>query len=118
MLATAVELSTVKDGTMATNNKPADTRTPSQIKADLAAARARMVANVTDIVEDVHPQAVKERTIDDAKAFAFGELENAKSMVKTDAGWRNDRLAKIGGIAVGVLVLLLTVRKIRNRNRS
>ena len=98
--------------------KPADTRTASQIKADLEAARARLSTNIAGLVEEVHPAAVKARTIDDAKSFARSEVDYAKGLVKNDAGWRTDRLVLVSGVVVGALVMLLTVRAIVSSARS
>lgn len=99
-------------------SKPVDTRSASQIKADLAAARNRMSANVTELVEEVHPQAIKARTIDDAKYFAKGEIEHVTSLVKDEAGWRTDRLALFGVVAAGAVTVLVVVRALVRRVRS
>lgn len=100
-------------------DKPQDTRSAAQIRADIAAERARLGANVEGLVTEVHPKAVKQRTVDDAKAFVMGEVDNAKAQVKDEDGWRTDRLALAGAAAGAVLVALLTVRlvvkKIRKR---
>lgn len=100
------------------NSKPADNRSASQIKADLAAARTRMSANVTELVEEAHPKTIKAETIDDAKFFAQREIDNATSQVKDEAGWRTDRLAIIGGAAACVVATLVVVRLIVRKVRS
>lgn len=97
--------------------KPADNRTADQIRADIAARRARISANVEGFVEEVHPQALKEKAVDDAKAFASREFETAKQQIKDEAGWRIDRLVVFGGAALGVVTFLLTIRAIVNRSR-
>lgn len=89
-----------------------DTRTPAQIRADIAAARARVSANVSNLVAEVHPTAVKDRTIDDAKSFAQTEFNAAKSQVKDDQGWRVDRLLMLGAAVVGTVAVLVAVRAI------
>ncbi len=98
--------------------KPADTRTASQIRSDIAAARTRLSNNITGLIEEVHPTAVKARTIDDAKSFARSEVDYAKGLIQNDAGWRTDRLVLVGGVVVGAVVVLLTVRAIVSRARS
>ena len=98
--------------------KPKDTRSAAQIRADIAAARARMGANVEGLVTEVHPKAVKQRTIDDTKAMMFAEVENAKSQVKDEDGWRTDRLT-LAGVAAGAALLgLLTIRAIVRKFRK
>ncbi|MDA8437292.1 MAG: DUF3618 domain-containing protein [Propionibacterium sp.] len=98
--------------------KPADTRTASQIRADIAAARTRLSNNIAGLVEEVHPTAVKGRTIDEAKNFARSEADYAKGLIRNDAGWRTDRLVIVGGALVGTVVLLLTVRAIVGKART
>lgn len=89
-----------------------DTRTAAQIRADIAARRARVSANLSNLVTEVHPTAVKERTINDAKSFAQTEFDAAKSQVKDDRGWRVDRLLMLGAAVVGTVALLVGVRAI------
>lgn len=105
---------------MADQSKPADTRTTAQIRADIAAARARIAANVEGLVEEVHPQAVRERVGQEARAFAQTEINNAKasftSQVKEDDGsWRADRLVLLGGAIAGMITFLVTIRVLINR---
>ena len=95
-----------------------DTRSVSQLKSDIAAARARMNANVEGLVKEVHPQAVKERAIDDAKAFAMAEVNSLKSQVKDEVGWRTDRLTVAGVVVAGTVAALLVLRCIVQRIRS
>ena len=54
-------------------DKPKDTRSAAQIRADIAAARARMGANVEGLVTEVHPKAVKQRTIDISRTTTVGQ---------------------------------------------
>lgn len=100
------------------DKKPQDNRTAEQIRRDLAAARARVSAQVEQLVEEVHPTAIKDRTIDQARAFAQTEFESAKSTIKDEAGWRVDRLIAVGGAVLGVVTFLLTVRAITGAGRK
>ncbi|MEL4358731.1 MULTISPECIES: DUF3618 domain-containing protein [unclassified Luteococcus] len=97
-------------------DKKTDPRSAKQIQADIAAARARMSANVEGLVTEVHPKAVKQRSVDEAKAFVMNEVDYAKSTaknaVKDDDGWRTDRISLGSGAAAVALVALLTVRAI------
>jgi len=100
---------------------PKDTRTVDQIRNDLAARRSKLSSDVEGLVEEVHPTAVKQRAVNDAKAMAQSEFETLKSTVKDEDGWRTDRLAIAGGALLGVVTFLLTVRaiigKIKNSRR-
>ncbi|MGA4669512.1 DUF3618 domain-containing protein [Propionibacteriaceae bacterium Y1923] len=93
-------------------DKPKDTRTAEQIRRDIAAARARVSANVEQLVEEVHPTTVKDRAVDQARTFAQAEFNSAKATIKDEAGWRMDRVLAVGAAVAGVVVFLLTVRAI------
>lgn len=103
-------------------DKKTDNRSAAQIKADIAAARARMTANVEGLVTEVHPKAVKQRSVDEAKAFAMGEVSHLKSQIKDDDGWRTDRLSvagvAAGAAALGLAVVRAVVKSARNRSRT
>lgn len=93
-------------------------RSRSQIEADLAATRARLSVALEDLIDQVHPIAVKQRAVADVKSLVTGEINNAKSHVKTVAGdWRLDRIAMIGGSVVGAVVLIAVLRGIVRRGK-
>lgn len=101
---------------MADDKKPA--RSKEQIQADLLAARARLSANVETLIGEVHPTAVKDRTVNEAKAFVSAEARNAKKQVKDEHGWRIDRLIVLGGAVVGLLTFVGTIRAIIGKGRK
>jgi len=92
------------------DNKPTDNRSPEQIRADIHAARQRMSANVQGLVTEVHPTAVKNRAVDDAKEVARTEVQNLTHQVKDENGWRTDRLTLAGVASGAVMVGLLVIR--------
>ena len=95
------------------------TRSISEIRADLARNRAQMAESVSELVEEVNPKNVAQRTVDTAKDFAAAEFEAAKATVKDENGWRTDRLMVIGGAVLGVIAFVVTVKSIsKARNRS
>ncbi len=95
------------------------TRTPSQIEADLGATRDRLAASVEALIDQVHPNRIKQRQIDNVKRFANTELENAKSKVFTARGdLRIGRVAAVAAAAAGVVGFLLIIRSIVRRGRS
>ena len=95
------------------------TRTPSQIEADLGATRDRLTASVEALIDQVHPNRIKQRQIDNVKRFANTELENAKSKVFNARGdLRTDRVAVLAAAVAGVVGFLLIIRAIARRGRS
>ena len=74
--------------------RPQPTRTQSQIEADLGATRDRLAASVEALIDQVHPNRIKQRQIANVKHFANTELENAKSKIFNARGdLRTDRIA-------------------------
>lgn len=98
--------------------KPKDNRSATEIQADLAAARSRMSSNVEGLVTEVHPKAVKQRAVDDAKDLLNREVENAKYQVKDENGWRTDRLTVAGAVAGAVTAFVVVVRLVRRALRK
>jgi predicted component of type VI protein secretion system len=97
-------------------------RTRAQIEADLAASRERIAASIEELIDQVHPQRMKQRQIDSARALAIGELNNVKSQFFYPNGeLRTSRLAAIGGGVAGAVTFLIVVRKLvrgGNKDRS
>ena len=95
-----------------------DSRTRSQIEADLGATRDRLTASVEALIDQVHPNRIKQRQIANLKRFANIELENTKSLVFNARGdLRKDRLALVGGAVAGFVSFLVIVRAIVRRGR-
>lgn len=103
-------------GSIVADNKAA--RSQAELRADIQAARARLSANVENLVDQVHPANVKQRQIEGVKTFVSGEVENAKSQFKnSDGSLRTDRLALIGGSIAGVAVFAATIKAIRGKKK-
>ena len=76
------------------SNSSQPTRTQSQIEADLGATRDRLAASVQALIDQVHPNRIKQRQIANVKHFANTELENAKSKIFNARGdLRTGRIA-------------------------
>lgn len=89
------------------------TRTTQQIEAEIAAARQRLAANVEGLINQVHPKAVVQRSIDDARTFAATEYANAKAQVVDRNGdLRLDRVGLLAGAVVGSITFVWLVRSI------
>ena len=97
----------------------ADSRTRSQIEADLGATRDRLTASVEALIDQVHPNRIKQRQIAGVKRIVNIELEDAKSLVFNARGdLRKERLALVGGAVAGFVSFLLIVRAIARRGRK
>jgi len=109
---------TVKGGYVS-NDSPQPTRTPSQIEADLGATRDRLATSVEALIDQVHPNRIKQRQIANVKHFANTELENAKSKIFNARGdLRTDRIAVIAAAVAGIVGFLLIIRAIARRGSS
>lgn len=94
-------------------------RTKSQIEADLGATRDRLTMSVEALIDQVHPNRIKQRSVAQAKTLINAELENAKALVFNARGdLRTQRLAIVGGAVAGAITFLVVIRAIVRRGRS
>ena len=101
------------------NRTPQPTRTTAQIEADLGATRDRLAASVGALIDQVHPNRIKQRQIANLKRFANTELENAKLKIFTARGdLRTGRIATIVAAVAGIVGFLLIIRSIVQRGKS
>jgi hypothetical protein len=92
------------------------TRNASQIEADVAAARHRLAASMEALIDEVHPNRIKQRTIDGVRQYINTQVETAKSLVFTARGdLRTDRVVAIGAAAVGTIAFVVIVRSLMRR---
>ncbi|MFZ1410403.1 MAG: DUF3618 domain-containing protein [Micropruina sp.] len=97
----------------------AATRTKADIEAEIAAARGRLAGNVEGLINQVHPKAVVQRGIDDARSFAAAEYASARSQfIDAQGALRLDRIGLIAGAVVGTVTFLLLVRSLVGRSRA
>jgi hypothetical protein len=90
-------------------------RTRTQIEADLAATRSRLTGSLETLIDQVHPNRVKQRTIASVKATVAEQVENARYFVFNARGdLRKDRLMKVGAAVAGALAFVLIVRAARH----
>ena len=80
-------------------------RTAEQIEADIAATRARLASTVDELVDRASPKNVAKRQVEQAKAQVFDERGQL----------RTQKLVAVGGAAVGVLAVLLLIRRLVGR---
>ena len=80
-------------------------RTAEQIEADIAATRARLASTVDELVDRAHPKNVAKRQVEQAKAQVFDERGQL----------RTQKLVAVGGAAVGLIAVLLLIRRLVGR---
>jgi hypothetical protein len=104
---------------VSSNNASQPTRTPSQIEADLGATRDRLTTSIAALIDQVHPNRIKQRQIANVKRMANTELENAKSKVFNARGdLRTGRIVAVTGAIAGIVGFLLIIRAIVQRGKS
>lgn len=78
-----------------------------------------MAASVQALIDQVHPNRIKQRQIANVKNFANTELENAKSKIFNARGdLRTGRIAVIAAAVAGVVGFVLIIRAIVQRGNS
>ena len=80
-------------------------RTAEQIEADIAATRVRLASTVDELVDRAHPKNVAKRQVEQAKAQVFDESGQL----------RTQKLIAVGGAVVGVIGVLLVIRRLVGR---
>jgi anti-sigma factor RsiW len=80
-------------------------RNTEQIEADIAATRARLASTVDELVDRAHPKNVAKRQVEQAKAQVFDESGRL----------RTQKLVAVGGAVVGVVGMLLVLRRLVGR---
>ena len=103
---------------MADNVSSTDDRTTSQIEADLSATRARLAASVSALIDQVHPNRMKQRQVAQFKLLGSNARENAKSLLFNARGdLRTDRLTAVGGALAGLVTFVVIIRALGRRAR-
>jgi hypothetical protein len=103
---------------VADNSSPTDDRTTSQIEADLSATRARLATSVSALIDQVHPNRIKQRQVAEFKLLAGNAKENAKSLLYNARGdLRTERIGILAGAVAGLVAFVLIVRAIGRRSR-
>jgi hypothetical protein len=77
-------------------------RTADEIAAEIAVTRNRLAGTIDQLVYRVQPKTIVERQVRSVKA----------SFRNPDGSLRTDKVLKIAGVAVGVLVTIVVIRKI------
>ncbi|MGI8458046.1 MAG: DUF3618 domain-containing protein [Propionibacteriaceae bacterium] len=93
-------------------------RSAAQIESDLEAARTRLSASIEELIDQVHPQRVKQRLIGRVQALVQEKKIQAKSLVIDEYGdVRVTRLALVGGGIVGFVGFVAALKAIVARGK-
>ena len=74
----------------------------AEIAAEIAETRNRLAGTIDRLVYRIKPQTIVQRQIAATKA----------SFVNADGSLRTERVVKVAGIAVGVVALIVAIRKV------
>jgi hypothetical protein len=77
-------------------------RTPDEISAEIAETRNRLAGTIDQLVYRVKPKTIAQRQLETTKA----------SFTNADGSLRTDKILKVVGVAVGVIVAIVAIRKI------
>jgi hypothetical protein len=103
---------------VADNSSPTDDRTMSQIEADLSATRARLAFSVSALIDQVHPNRIKQRQVAEFRQLAGTARENAKSLMFNARGdLRTERIGFVAAAVAGMVCFVLVIRAISRRSR-
>jgi hypothetical protein len=83
-------------------DKPADTRAPGTIETEIEATRDLLAITIDQLVYRASPKTIMRREIDNVKAHFVDPQGNA----------RTDNIAKVAGAVVGVVTLMVVLRKV------
>lgn len=91
-------------------------RSIDEIRADLAANRAKLGEATAEAVESMKPKNIAKKGVEEVKTFASAEIGAAKAQfVDDEGGWRTDRLLMIGGAVLGVVAALVALNVVANK---
>lgn len=86
---------------MAHADKPADTRAPNSIEAEMEATRARLAGTIDQLVYRASPKTIARREVAGVKAH----------FVDVQGKVRTGNVFKVAGIAAGVVAMIVVLRK-------
>ncbi len=78
------------------------TRTPDEISTEIAQTRNRLAGTIDQLVYRTKPKTIVQRQLATTKASFFD----------ADGTPRQDRIAMVGGVVLGVVATIVVIRKI------
>jgi hypothetical protein len=82
--------------------QPADQRRPDTIEREMEATRERLAATIDQLAYRASPKTILKREIESVKAH----------FVAPDGSPRTGNIVKVAGAVVGVVTLMIVVRKV------
>jgi hypothetical protein len=93
-------------------------RSKSEIEADLGANRDRLAASVSELIDQVHPTRIKQRTIGRIKAELQSRLDDLRAYFFNARGdLRTDHVVTLASAAAGTLTAVLALRALLARRK-
>ena len=93
-------------------------RSKSEIEADLGANRDRLAASISELIDEVHPKRIKERTVGRIKAELQARLDDTRAYFFNSRGdVRTDHVITLASAAAGTLTVLLALRALLARRK-
>ncbi|GAB2595888.1 DUF3618 domain-containing protein [Microlunatus antarcticus] len=93
-------------------------RSKSEIEADLGANRDRLAASISELIDEVHPKRIKERTVGRIQAAVQARKEDARAYLFNSRGdVRTDHVVKLASVVAGTITVVLTLRALLARRR-
>ncbi len=91
-------------------------RTKADIEAELEAARTRLAEGLSSLINEVHPKAIVNRAVTDARSRASDKVKALRAQLVEPDGSLNVTRAAIAGAAVaGAVAFIAVVRSIVHR---
>ena len=91
-------------------------RSVEQIRADLAASRAKLSDATADLVESMKPANLAREGVEQVKQFVKTEFDSVTSPLRDeDGGWDLNKLLIVGGAVLGVIAFAVTLNSVANR---
>lgn len=93
-------------------------RSKSEIEADLGANRDRLAASISELIDEVHPKRIKERTVGRIQAAVQARREDARAyLVNSRGDVRTDHVVTLASVVAGALTVVLTLRALLARRK-
>lgn len=87
-------------------------RTPEQIRADIATSRHAMTVGIEGLLSEVHPVAIKNRVVDEAKQtvadtkqMVYDTVDDTRGYFVDEGGVRWNNVGTVALIVMGVVVV-------------
>lgn len=104
---------------MSDQNTSSATRTPEEIQAELEATRREMSRTVDQLVAELQPARIAEKTKEAAQGKVLGLLEEARAVIVRARQGDPDALRRVGYVAAGAAAVVgLTILRAVRRHRA